>query len=272
MSYFKTKAIILKSQSLSEDSKIISLLTVKWGRIFAVAKGSKRLNNKFGFSLEKFTYLETQFYQKTDQNLYTLIQAKLISSHSPIREDLKKTATALCLVEILDLALVGKEPDLRIFLLTLKSLQLISKGYHSLYIYAFVLKLFSFLGLRIHLKNCLVCKIPIEKADCGLKPSLAQTVREQSSLTGLTKVKLSFLEGGVVCFDCSQGMKTMDLSFQMLELLRNLLYLKLNEVSKLSLSKETLKNLKGIILDNYLAYYLPSPLKSLKFYESMIEE
>lgn len=248
MSTFRTKAIVLKSHALSEDSKIVTLLTTKFGKISAVAKGSKKFTSKFGAILEVFTYLEVQLYQKASKELYTLTQAKLISSHSLIRADLEKTATALCLLEILDKILIGKEADLKIFLLTFKVLQFISKNFHPLYIYAYILKLFSLLGLRTHLTNCLECKKEITSG-----------------------IKLSFIEGGVICAKCNQDSRAVDISFQLLELLRNLLLLKFIQISKFSYSKESLRDLKRIILDTYINYYLPSPLKSLKFYEKIIK-
>ncbi|MDI6785255.1 MAG: DNA repair protein RecO [bacterium] len=247
MPTFRTKAIVLKSHVLNENSKIVTLITTKFGKISAVAKGSKKITSKFGAILEVFAYLDMQLYQKESRELYTLIQAKLISSHSLIKEDLKKTATALCLVEILDHILTGKKSDLKIFLLTFKTLQFISKNYHPFYIYAYILKLFSFLGLRMHLTNCLQCKKEV-----------------------LNKTKLSFLEGGVICLKCNNDSKAIDIDFEMLNLLRNLLYLKLTQISKLPCPKESLRDLKRIILDNYINYYLPSPLKSLKFYEEII--
>lgn len=249
MSTFRTKAIVLKSHALSENSKIVTLLTTKCGKVSAVAKGSKKLTSKFGTILEVFTYLEVQLYQKGAKELHTLTQAKLISSHSLIKEDLEKMATALCLIEILDKILVGKGADLRIFLLTFKVLQFISKNYHPLYIYAYILKLFSLLGLRIHLTSCLECKKEIT-----------------------SPAKLSFIEGGVICTKCNQDLRAVDISFQMLKLLRNLLFLKFTQVSKFSYSEESLKDLKRIILDTYINYYLPSPLKSLKFYEKIVNQ
>jgi DNA repair protein RecO (recombination protein O) len=247
MAYYKAKAIVIRNRALREDSKIITLLTNKFGKINAISKGSRKIKSHMGAFLDLFSYINLELYHKENRETYTITSAKLITSFPSIKEDLKKIAMASCITELLDIMLTGKEKDLKIFGLTLKILKLLSKEYHFLYLYSYILKLFSFMGFHLHLKNCLFCKKEVNR-----------------------KAKLSFKEGGIICLRCKDESKGMEIEVDMLNLLRNLLYLKLEEVSKIKASPELLRSLKDLILNNYLRHYLHSPLKSLRFYEERV--
>ncbi len=81
MSLFETEAIVLRTYNLAEADKIVVCLTRQGGLIRAVAKGCRRLKNRFGAALEPFTLLNISCYQKEHQELISLRQAEILKSN-----------------------------------------------------------------------------------------------------------------------------------------------------------------------------------------------
>ncbi len=80
MGLVETEGLILKSYSLAEADKIIVLLTQNEGLVRGVAKGAKRLKSKFGGSLEPFSIIQIQYFQKEERELVSIRQIDLIKS------------------------------------------------------------------------------------------------------------------------------------------------------------------------------------------------
>ena len=87
MSVLETEALVLRTYNLAEADKIVVCLTRGSGLIRAVAKGSRRLKNRFGAALEPFTLLNVSCYQKEHQDLISLRQAEIVKSHFSLLAD-----------------------------------------------------------------------------------------------------------------------------------------------------------------------------------------
>lgn len=81
MALSETEALVLRTYNLAEADKIVVCLTHSSGLIRGVAKGCRRLKNRFGASLEPFTLLNLTFYQKENQELVSLRQTEILKSH-----------------------------------------------------------------------------------------------------------------------------------------------------------------------------------------------
>lgn len=81
MAVLETEALVLRTYNLAEADKIVVCLTRGAGLVRAVAKGSRRLKNRFGAALEPFTLLHVSCYQKEHQELISLRHAEIIESH-----------------------------------------------------------------------------------------------------------------------------------------------------------------------------------------------
>lgn len=81
MSLLETEALVLRTYNLAEADKIVVCLTRQAGLVRAVAKGCRRLKNRFGAALEPFTLLTISCYQKENQDLISLRQAEILKSH-----------------------------------------------------------------------------------------------------------------------------------------------------------------------------------------------
>ena len=81
MGLVETEALVLRTYNLAEADKIVVCLTRDAGLIRGVARGSRRIKNRFGAALEPFTLLNLTYYQKENQELVTLRDVNLLRSH-----------------------------------------------------------------------------------------------------------------------------------------------------------------------------------------------
>ena len=94
MALSETEALVLRTYNLAEADKIVVCLTHGSGLIRGVAKGCRRLKNRFGAALEPFTLLQLSFYQKENQELVSLRQTEILKSHFNLFRD-AETLTGL---------------------------------------------------------------------------------------------------------------------------------------------------------------------------------
>jgi DNA repair protein RecO (recombination protein O) len=87
MAITETEAVIIRTYNLAEADKIVVCLTRNSGLVRAVAKGSRRLKNRFGAALEPFTLVNITYYQKENQELASLSQGEILKSYFNISKD-----------------------------------------------------------------------------------------------------------------------------------------------------------------------------------------
>ena len=81
MSLIETESLVIKSYNLAEADRIVVFLTREHGMIRGVAKGAKRLKSKFGSSLEPFSVVNLEYFQKDAVELVSIQKADIIQSH-----------------------------------------------------------------------------------------------------------------------------------------------------------------------------------------------
>jgi DNA repair protein RecO (recombination protein O) len=81
MALVDTEALILRTYNLAEADKIVVCLTKAAGLIRGVAKGCRKLRNRFGASLEPFTVVHLTYYERESQELVSLRQTEILKSH-----------------------------------------------------------------------------------------------------------------------------------------------------------------------------------------------
>src|ERR1044071_6859591 len=80
MAVFETEALILRSYNLAEADKIVVCLSRSAGLIRGVAKGCRKLKNRFGAALEPFTLVNLTYYEKEHQELVSFRQVDILKS------------------------------------------------------------------------------------------------------------------------------------------------------------------------------------------------
>jgi len=98
----KTEAVVLKTQRFGETSKILTLYSLKFGKLKVIAKGSRGLKSRFFGSLEPLNYLSVVYYFKETRDLQLLSQADIIRAFDHIKADLHKYALATVFCELID--------------------------------------------------------------------------------------------------------------------------------------------------------------------------
>lgn len=80
MGLFETEALILRTYNLAEADKIVVCLSRSAGLIRGVAKGCRKLRNRFGAALEPFTLVNLTYYEKEHQELVAFRQVDILKS------------------------------------------------------------------------------------------------------------------------------------------------------------------------------------------------
>jgi DNA repair protein RecO (recombination protein O) len=80
MALFETEALILRTYNLAEADKIVVCLSRSAGLIRGVAKGCRKLRNRFGAALEPFTLVDLTYYEKEHQELVSFRQVEILKS------------------------------------------------------------------------------------------------------------------------------------------------------------------------------------------------
>ncbi len=221
----KTEGIVLKEFRFKETSKILTLYTLKHGKIQAMARGAYRPKSQLIANTQTFSYNEYQLYK--GKNFYYINQGDIIDSFYSIRENIDRLMYGSYLLELMDLSTMEEERNEKLFFLLLKGLSVLSKldrGFVK-FILAYELKFISFLGYKPLLDRCV---------NCGSKD--------------LSIIKFSIEKGGIVCKNCFRQdnfCENMDLN--MYKAMKSLLYTPLDEIMYLKIPECTMFKLHAIM-------------------------
>ena len=80
MALFETEALVLRSYNLADADKIVVCFSRSAGLIRGVAKGCRKLKNRFGAALEPFTLINLTYYEKEHQELVSFRQTEILKS------------------------------------------------------------------------------------------------------------------------------------------------------------------------------------------------
>lgn len=110
-----TNAILLRKRKLSETSLIISWCTESLGCIETVARGARRPKSPFAGKLDLFFEAEIGIKRSRKTSLHTLAEVALRNPFGGIRENYRRTQTASCFVEWIELSTEPEQPAPEIF-------------------------------------------------------------------------------------------------------------------------------------------------------------
>jgi DNA repair protein RecO (recombination protein O) len=199
---YKEEAIVLRAYDLGEADRILTLVTAASGLRRAVAKGVKRTKSKFGGRLEPFTHLDVILHE--GRNLDTVVQAEIIHSHAPVREDFNKFLFGEAMLEMIEKSLHENQNIPHLFDALCVSLHVLEGTVASppLLLAAFEFKICALIGYRPHLDRCLHCGREVEGE----------------------KVCMDLVGGGIACSSCSGALESrLTLTSESLSLMRCLL-------------------------------------------------
>ena len=167
MGLVDTEALVLRSYNLAEADKIVICLARSSGVIRAVARGARRLRNRFGAALEPFTILRITYYEKENRELVTLSHAEIVRSHFNLSQSADIVAALAYLSELLIEFSPPHEPNEYLYRMAVAcadAMATVPLQTESItrYFETWILKLGGFLP---DLRKCSECGVPFSKQE-----------------------------------------------------------------------------------------------------------
>ncbi len=185
MALCKAEAVTLRLTDFSETSQVAVFYTREFGRISALAKGSKRPGNNFEGRLDLLCHNDIVFARKRSSSLHTLTECKLLDRFMGLRAGAERMYAGLYLAELVIAMTQPEESDPRLFALLVTSLRALGKGQEvDLVVLSFEVRLLAL---------------------CGFAPSLEACVNCGATELGRASVRYSPLLGGALCRKCREA-------------------------------------------------------------------
>jgi DNA repair protein RecO (recombination protein O) len=102
--------IVLRPIRLGDSSKIVSVLTPRFGRVKLVAKGSRQIGSRWAALLEPGNELEVIIHPHPDRELWMLADASLVRAALTGGNTLNKLSHLFAAMELADRLLPEREP------------------------------------------------------------------------------------------------------------------------------------------------------------------
>lgn len=239
----EVEGIVLSVTDYGETSKILNVLTKKYGIIGVISKGCKKLKSDLRSVSDRLTYGRFNIFYK-ENKLSNLISVDVMNNFKNIKLDIEKISYASFLLELS--GQVSKHQfGLSVYDYLISALIKINDGFDPLVITNIIeLKFLDLLGVMPMLDGCVVC----------------------GNKTGI--VTISSYKGGYLCKKCCHNEKYVDL--KTIKLLRMFYYVDINKISKIEISNKCKYEINKF-LDEYYDRYTGLYLKSKSFVK-MINE
>jgi len=158
----KDKAICIRKTDYSETSQIVTLLTENFGKISAIAKGSRRSkSNSFGGKIELFSFGEIVFSPSKTSSLATLTEFDQKPVFIGVSRNLYNLNCAMFAMELIHSLTEEHDPHAELFALLyefLSEIQLCAGKEKSLgVLIKFQLALLEELGVALAFEQCSNC-------------------------------------------------------------------------------------------------------------------
>ena len=108
-----TPGIIIKKQPFGETDSCITIYSPIFGKIRAVAKGSRKITSRWMGHIEPPNFCQIQLYKNGDN--FTVTQCQIEKSYKKISENLEKLTTAMRILEAFQKNTHGQEQCQELF-------------------------------------------------------------------------------------------------------------------------------------------------------------
>lgn len=246
MRTYSASCIVLRRIDLGEKDRILTLLTREQGKLSAVAKGARRTGSRFGGASEPLTYCRLML--STGRDLDIVTQAEIKESFPHVREDIRRIAYGLYMLELVNAFVDTRQPNPDIFDTLLSALYILESGTDAeVTARYFEIRLLSILGYEPHIDACL---------RCGRKP-------------GLGKIVFSPPMGGFVCNECGETPKgAVEVSGAVASYITALRRAEPPQLQRMCVPNGARRDLSRI-MRRHIRYQLESDLKSSEFIDAI---
>ncbi len=239
---YRTEAVVLKRSDFGEADRILTLYTPERGKVRVLAKGIRRITSRKAGHLEVFVRSRILLHAGRDMDI--VAQAESVETYRPLREDLRRTACAYFIAELLDGFTGEEEGQAAVYDLLVESLRRLSTT-RDLWLatHYFEMHLLGLLGYRPELFFCVRCRAPLKPEGNVLDPGA----------------------GGLVCPRCAGDEPNVQaVSPQAFEALRFLQTRPYEACAALSLTNRIRREVETL-LESYDVYLMERRLKSAAF-------
>ena len=115
MPLFETESLVLKSYSLAEADRIVVFFTREHGLVRGVAKGAKRLQSRFGSTLEPFSTVQLEYFLKEDRELASIQRVDLVRSCFDAASDPGFLETFSYIADLLSVFVPPNDPNEKLY-------------------------------------------------------------------------------------------------------------------------------------------------------------
>lgn len=239
---YRTEAIVLKRSDFGEADRVLTLYTPERGKVRVVAKGIRRITSRKAGHLEMF--VRSRILLHGGRDLDIVAQAESVETYRPLREDLRRTACAYFVAELLDGFTGEEEGQAAVYELLVETLRRLSTA-RDLWLatHYFEMRLLGLLGYRPELFFCVRCRAPLKPEGNALDPAA----------------------GGLVCPRCGGDEPHLEtVSPQAFEVLRFLQTRPYEVCATLPLNNRVRREVENL-LESYDVYLMERRLKSAAF-------
>lgn len=229
-------AIVLNVRDFRENDRLLICYTGELGKIEIFVRSAKKITSKLT-PLTSGLYALLFLTIESGKNHYHLIGGEIKKNFKSINSHYDKNIKTKKLFQIIDEIIKIEKSDQNIYNLIVKTLEKINSSpatKSDILIFAFIIKLLSFLGYKPEIKKCLQCQS-----------------------TPKNKFYFDFRHGGIVCEKCADK----KLNYQILinegthKILQALLYQSLDFLEKQSFAAKDFQSTQDII-NRFLQWHL----------------
>ncbi len=172
---YQAHAVIIKQSKFGEVDKILTVYSLEFGKLRAVAKGAYRPGSKLGGNVEPLTY--SLLMLARGRNLDIVTQSQCIDGFSSLKSDLWHTSCALYILELVDSFTVQNSENGALFNLLIDTLHRLSGADNDeILLRYFELNLLHYLGYRPQLYRCVICNSSLQPVVNFFSPSLGGVI------------------------------------------------------------------------------------------------
>jgi len=154
----RSEGIVLRRRDFGETSRIAVVFTRANGKVQLLAKGARRLKNKFGAALEPLTRGDFVYYWRETKELFTLSEAAILASYGGLREDLDRLPYGLAMAEAAERLHADGDADAESYAALAAALAALSDGGPPrLLLTQLLLRLAAGSGWRVDIERCATC-------------------------------------------------------------------------------------------------------------------
>lgn len=174
----RAEGIVLRRQTVTESSLVVTWYTREFGKLKTLAKGARRAKGPFQGKIDLFYRDEIVFLRSQRSDLHLLHDCFLEEAHARLRNSVESLTAASYVCELVDLATEREDPNVGIYELLATVLEALGARQSSVLLIWFELRLLAAAGWK-----------PSWQAKAGVDRVLHSIAG--SSLEGIGRVILS---------------------------------------------------------------------------------